>query len=98
MSPNNGYITDNATQVVYTLPSVAAQGTLLEVCGGVLGVGGWKIAQNALQSIKFNSSSTTVGTGGSLTSTEQYDTIRLLCIVANTTWTVLGNEGNITVV
>jgi hypothetical protein len=98
MAPGNGYITDFATQVVYTLPAVAAQGTILEVAGGAVGALGWQIAQNAGQSIAFGSSTTTVGGGGSLTSTNQWDAVRLLCVVANLKWTVLSVQGNLTVV
>lgn len=93
---NNGYISNNASLVTMTLPATAAVGTIVEVTG--LGAGGWKIAQNALQSINFGSKTTTVGTGGSLASFNQFDSIKLVCVVANTTWNVLSSQGNITIV
>jgi hypothetical protein len=43
------YIANNASRVVFTLPSTVAIGTILEVVGK--GAGGWKIAQNASQLI-----------------------------------------------
>ena len=93
---NNGYITNNAGLVTVTLPSTAAVGSVVEVAG--LGAGGWKVAQNAGQTIHFGNANTTAGTGGSLASTLTYDAIRLLNIVANTDWSVLSVMGNITFV
>jgi hypothetical protein len=96
MVANNGYIADNAGLVSFTLPTTAAQGTLISVCGN--GAGGWTILQNALQSIKFGSVTTTTGTGGSLSSTNLHDQVDILCTVANTTWVVRSSVGNLTYV
>jgi hypothetical protein len=96
MAVNTGYISDNAGLVTCTLPTTAAQGTVLRMAGN--GAGGWKIAQNASQNIKIGNQTTTTGTGGSLASTNQYDQIELLCTVANTTWVAMSGWGNITVV
>jgi len=95
MSVNNGYLADNAALVTLTLPSTAAQFSTVEVCGN--GAGGWKIAQNSGQIIKFGSQSSTSGTGGFIASTNQYDVVKLMCVVANTTWVVLSSIGNITI-
>jgi hypothetical protein len=96
MAANSGYITNNPALCTLTLPTVAAQGTTISIAGK--GAGGWKIAQNAGQEIFFGSSATTIGVTGYLQSTQQYDSIELLCISANTQWTVLtGPQGNITV-
>lgn len=96
MAANNGYITNNPALVTLTLPATAALGTTLSIAGK--GAGGWKIAQNAGQQIFFGSSSTTSGATGYLQSTQQYDSIELLCITANTQWTVItGPQGAITV-
>lgn len=88
MVVGNGYITNSGSQVVLTLPTTAAVGTSLSVIGR--GTGGWQIAQNASQNIQVGSVSSTTGTGGSVTSANQFDSIDLICTVANTTWTVLG--------
>lgn len=88
MSADAGYVTNNAGLVTLTLPTTAAFGTAISVVG--LGAGGWKIAQNASQTIHVGSSATTVGVGGSLASTNQYDSISLVCVVANTTWVAWG--------
>jgi hypothetical protein len=96
MAANNGYITNNPALCTLTLPAVAAQGTTISIAGK--GAGGWKIAQNAGQEIFFGSSATTIGVTGYLQSTQQYDSIELLCISTDTQWTVLtGPQGNITV-
>lgn len=95
-SVNNGYITNSSSLITVTLPSTVAVGSLIELTG--LGTGGWSIAQNSGQSINFGVSTTTTGTGGSLSSSEQYDSVRIVCIVANTTFNVLSSIGNLTVV
>ena len=97
MAVNTGYITDNgASLVTYTLPSTAAEGSLLRVAG--FSAGGWKISQNALQLIHFGNQTTTTGTGGSLASSNTFDQVELLCVVANTTFVVLSAVGNLTYV
>lgn len=95
MVAENGYLANNAALVTLTLPTTAAQFTSIIVDGQ--GAGGWKIAQNALQSINFSSTPTTTGVSGSLASINQYDSVTLLCVVANTTWNVIASVGNITV-
>jgi hypothetical protein len=96
MAVNNGYIANNAGLVTLTLPDTAALGSIIEVVGK--GAGGWKIAQNAGETIHFGNINTTTGTGGSLASTATYDAIRCVCTIANTDWTVLSVQGVITVV
>ena len=94
-STNNNYITNNAGLVTVTTPTTCAVGDWFEVEG--LGAGGWKIAQNASQNIHFGSTVTTTGTGGYLSSNNQYDSVSMTCAVANTTWLVDASVGNITV-
>jgi hypothetical protein len=92
MSADNIYGANNASPVTLLLPTLAAAGSLIYVWGE--GAGGWTITQNAGQSIKVApSSSTTVGVTGSLSSTGQYDTVTLGCIVANSTWSVNAMTG-----
>ena len=96
MAVESGYIANNAGLVTLTLPASASVGESIAVAGK--GAGGWKIAQNAGQVIRAGASSTTIGAAGYLQSTNQYDSIELLCITANTDWVVLtGPQGNITV-
>lgn len=90
---NTAYVTNNAGLCTVTIPSTMAVGDEFRVIG--LGAGGWKIAQNASQLINFGNQVTTTGTGGSLSSSNQFDTIHLKCTVANTTWSVVAVQGNI---
>lgn len=97
MANNTIYTANNAALVTLTLPVTAAIGTTLNVIGK--GAGGWKIAQNASQLIHFGSSVTTTGVAGSLASSNQFDSIELICTVADTVWTqVNAPQGSITVV
>ncbi len=99
MVADNGYTTDNgASLVTFTLPTTAAYGTLLQVVGTSASSGGWTIAQNALQNINLGSVSTTVGVGGSLSSTIASDQVQLLCTVANTTWQAIAPSASLTYV
>lgn len=97
MTTNVRYLANNAALVTLTLPTTSAIGDILELAG--VGAGGWKIAQAAGQQIHIGSATTTVGVGGSVASTNQYDSVRLVCIVANTTWSSLGGpQGTLTIV
>lgn len=96
MAVNHGYILNNVALVTATLPATAAVGDIVAVVGS--GSGGWAIAQNAGQTIHFGNQNTTTGAGGSLASTNRYDSIELICNIANTDWVARSSIGNITVV
>lgn len=97
MTADNGYVANNAGVVTFTLPATAAFGTAINVLGK--GAGGWAVAQNAGQSIRIGSATTTVGVGGSLASTNAFDSFELICTTANTIWTAIGGvQGNLTIV
>ena len=89
MLGNQGYIANSASLVELALPTTSLVGDLIAVSGQ--GAGGWKITQGAGQSIKIAPISTTVGALGSLSSTEQYDSIQLVCIEDDLTWTTNGS-------
>lgn len=97
LAVQNGYISNRAGLVTYTLPATAAVGDMIRVTL-INAAGSWTIAQNAGQTIKISGGDTTVGVGGSLSSTANGDTIELLCTVANTNFIVLSVVGNLTVV
>jgi len=81
-------VTNSATKLNISLPTTCPVGTLCRVVG--LGSGGWKIVQNSGQSIKYDAATSTTGTGGSIESNlAQYASITLMCIVANTTFSVV---------
>lgn len=88
MVADGGYVANNAGLVTLTLPATAAFGTFLYIQG--TGAGGWTIAQNAGQSIHIGNVASTVGAGGSVASSNQFDSLILLCTVANTTWCAMG--------
>jgi hypothetical protein len=79
---NNGYIIQSSTQTNVTLPATAAIGSRVAIRG--LGAGGWILTANTGQTIKVDGATTS--SGGSLTSSGQYDSIDVTCVVANTTW------------
>lgn len=93
---SNGYITGNAGLTTFTLPAVASIGDTFQIAGA--SAGGWIVAQNAGQVIHYNAVDTTVGAGGSIASTNRYNIIEILCVVANTGFTVLSSSGALTVV
>lgn len=92
---NTGHVANGSSLVTYTLPTTSNVGDTFQIYG--LGVGGWKVAQNASQNIIFGNQTSTTGTGGSLASTHKNDVGIFRCIVANTTWSVGPSQGNITV-
>ena len=90
---NNGYIANNAAPVVVTIPDACDIGDVIKVAGK--GVGGWKVAQNAGDTIHFLNLDTTTGVTGYASSSQQFESIELMCITENTNWTVLDAVGNI---
>lgn len=96
MVPNNGYVSNNVSTVMLTLPIEFAVGSVIEVSNIN---GGWKILQNAGQNIIFGFEITSSGIDGLLASTALGDAVRLVGVIANTTFLVVpGSQGNITVI
>ncbi len=93
---NRGYIGDSTSQVVFTLPTTINVGEIIAVLNR--STGGWKIAQNASQSIRVVSVTTTTGAGGYLESTNQGDSIYLVCTTQDTGFKAFFVMGNITYV
>lgn len=90
---NNGYIISNAGQTTVTVPATAAEGSLIGVAGK--GAAGWILQMNTGQTCHFGNSATS--SAGSLTSTNQWDNVIILCVTANTTFVVISVQGNLTV-
>lgn len=95
MSVDTCYIanTSSPTLCELTLPTTAAQGSIIEILGK--GTGGFQINQNAGQSIRFVEAITTTGATGKINSTKDYETLVLRCITANSGWQVLNGTGNL---
>ena len=97
MASNNGYIANKSTLVSLALPATSSVGDVIYVVGQ--GSGGWSITQASGQLIHIGSSVSTTGAGGSVSSSNQYDSVKLVCITLNTEWTTVGGvQGNLTVV
>jgi hypothetical protein len=94
LAADNGYMLNNAGLTTATLPVICAAGKIIRISGS--GAGLFLIAQNAGQSIKLGNVSSTGGVAGSLASTVQYDAVELLCIVADTVFSVISSVGNFT--
>jgi hypothetical protein len=96
MITDNGYIANNGTSVTFTLPLTSNVGDILEINGNNTN---WIVLQNAGQNINVGTTSTTVGVVGNISSQTLFNSIRLLCVVANTTWnTQCSPEGGITII
>ncbi len=97
MVNNRGYITNSGSLVTLALPTTSEVGSTLEIAGQ--GVGGWLIAQGTGQSIHIGHTQSTPGGAGSVSSTDRYDSLKLVCITANLEWTVVGGpQGILTIV
>lgn len=97
MVANTTYTCDNgASLITFTLPASATKGDSFTIIGG--SSGGWTIAQNASQFIGGGATTTTTGVGGSLASTNQYQSVTLTCTTTNNGFTASGYAGNFTVV
>ena len=91
-----GHLANSASHLTLTLPATCAVGTRLEVAA--MGAGGFTIAQNSGQTIRFGEDVTTTGISGLLQSTEQGDVVKLVCSVANQEFMVVSSIGNLTLV
>jgi hypothetical protein len=83
---NTGYINQNAAATTVTLPVTAPLGSIVAIQG--LGAGGWILTAGAGQTIQVGQTATS--TGGTVTSAGNFDAIQVICIVANTTWSLYG--------
>lgn len=97
MANYHGYVTANAGVTTLTLPLVSAVGSVVEIVGGA-GTTGWVIAQRANQYIRFNNLTTTVGVGGTVTSSHSYDTVKIITRVANFGFEIVRSNDNLLLV
>lgn len=95
ISANNAYVCNGSVLISFSLPVSAAIGDTFEIVGN--SAGGWNITQNAGQQINVANTPSTSGTGGSVSSTNRYDTIQLVCVVANSVFNTRVFQGNLTV-
>lgn len=96
MAINTGYTADaGASLITFTLPATASIGDSFEINGK--GAGLWTIVYGAGQQINLGNQPTTI-TSGSLSSTNQFDCVKLRCITTNNIFSVVSGVGNLTVV
>jgi hypothetical protein len=96
-SSNMGYlVTSGSAAITLTLPLTSAVGDVLFFQGVTTAEGaapafpGYRIGQNADQQILIsNTVATTLGTAGSLATSQQGAAIQLVCVQANTLWNVV---------
>lgn len=98
LAAGRGYFCTTGGALLLALPAVSAVGDTIEVA--LDGSTSWSITQpNAASQVRFGTLQTTLGTSGTLTSTQQGDTLRVVCETVNARWVVTpGSVGNITVV
>jgi len=89
MSVSTNYIANNAALVTLTMPATANPGDIIRVSG--LGTGGWKVQCNGGQVINFGANPTS--SGGTVSSTNTFDAMEITCLVANTTFSLNGVQG-----
>jgi len=93
IAPNAGYYTTNAAPTAFTLPAIAAAGSIIKIQGA--SGGGWTISQALGQQVIFTSTvATSAGAGARVASSSGRDGLELLCITANATWQALNIKGN----
>jgi len=93
MAVNTGYVVNDASSLItFTPPSTCAVGTVFAVAGN--SASGWTInlATNS-QTMNFGSSQGTTA----LASSNAFDSVKFVCTVANTTFTVLASVGNLSI-
>lgn len=96
LSANNGYVVDNAGSLVtFTIPSTAAIGDTYIIQGKTSL--GWRVNVATGQTLHMGSKATTTSTGY-IAFTNQWDSVTITCVTANTTFSCRGVQGDITVV
>lgn len=95
MIANATYVVNSTSRINLTLPNKFTINDEIIILGQ--GTGGWKILQNAGQTI-HGTTSTTTGTGGSISSSARYNSITIRGIVPNTDFTTQCHEGTLSIV
>ena len=94
MLSNQGYVSDNAGLVTLSLPATSRFGDEIAISGK--GLGGWMMTMNVGQTVAIGTVSSS--SGGTISSQNYTDSVRLVCIVPNFQWTTTGGpQGNLTI-
>ena len=102
MAVNTVYHNNGASKCTFTLPTTAAVGDINTILG--VGAGGWAIAQNAGQQIRYLNTISTSGVTGKVDTAlpsvgvqTPQATIDIECVVGNTLWIVKYATGQVDV-
>lgn len=90
LTAQTGYSVQNASQVIFTLPTTCAFGEVIRIAG--LSGSGWLININAGQTVIMGTDAIST----SISSDETGSCVELLCAVADTVFEVISSMGNIT--
>jgi hypothetical protein len=88
---NSRYIPTNVALTTFQLPANASVGTRVTIAGQ--GTGGWILLTDltsGLQTIEIGDVGMSATT--SVASSSRYDSIEILCVLANTTWITLSTQ------
>ena len=95
MLSENGYFSDDPDNSgSFVLPVSSAVGEIVEITN-LQAAQNFTINQAAGQSIQFGLVTTTVGVGGSISSNNIGDSLRMVCTVASTPWQVVSSMGKL---
>jgi len=92
---NSGYFCIGGSNLQLYLPGSSILGDTIEIT--LDGASSFTIVQAAGQQIRYGNEITTLGIGGTLSSTAQGDAITLKCTATNTKWSVISSIGNLDV-
>jgi hypothetical protein len=92
----NGYIANSGSLITFTLPTTANAGDTFRILGR--GSGGWRVNQNAGQTINLGGQPTTTGASGYCASTHARDCIEVVCVTTDTDFEIVSSIGNINLV
>lgn len=96
LASGTGYFCVGGGALSLALPATSSTGDTIEVV--LAGSTSWTITQSAGQQIIMGNLQSTSGVAGSLRSTQQGDSIRLVCLTANLVWYVISSMGNPTII
>lgn len=95
MQINNGYASNTVGLCTLTLPILADVGAEIKVTA--LSLGGFYIAQNAGQQIRFGNQVSASGITGGISSTSIGDSVYLVCLIQDTLFQCIAPVGNINI-
>ncbi len=97
LAAGNRYIINNpGNAVALSLPATIAAGGEIEIVWQA--ATSWSISQNSGQAVRLGAAVSTTGVGGSVASNTAGDSVKLVCTVANTSFTATSAVGNLDIV